>query len=190
MNKISIDQIVIVEGKYDKITLENVIDATIIPCDGFEIFKNQEQKMAIRAMAKERGAIILTDADRAGAILCSHLKTVLQGCNVYPLYIPAIEGKERRKATFSKERLLGVEGMDQEMLRGLFEQFRAEPISDAIRTIALYEFKLTGCQGAKDRKAALLARLHLPPHLSNNALLRELNRRFTPEEFENFMKEK
>lgn len=187
MNKIPISQVVIVEGKYDKITLENVIDATIIPCDGFEIFKNHKQKAVLRAMAKKRGAIILTDSDRAGAALRSHLAQVLQKCEVYMLYTPAIEGKEKRKATASKEGLLGVEGMNFSILHDLFEEFRAEPIPTLINSTHLYEVGLSGCFGAKERKTALLRSLRLPPHLSNNALLKELNRRFTPESFYDFM---
>ena len=78
MKKIPIDQVVIVEGKYDKITLENIIDATIISCDGFELFKNDSLKSSLKEMARERGAIILTDSDRAGAIIRSHLRQILQ----------------------------------------------------------------------------------------------------------------
>ena len=185
MNKIVVEPIVIVEGKYDKITLSNVIDATIIPCDGFGIFKNEQQKQAIRAMALQRGAIILTDSDRAGAIIRSHLNRVLQGCRVHTLYIPAISGKERRKNTVSKEGLLGVEGIDSAVLRQLFEGFSAvAPVSKEILPQHLYERELSGHAGSKEKKAALLSRLQLPPHLSNNALLKELNRRFTLEEFD------
>lgn len=187
MNKIPINQVVIVEGKYDKITLENVIDATIIPCDGFEVFKNTKQKAALRAMAMERGAIILTDSDRAGAVLRAHLAQVLQKCEVYMLYTPAIAGKEKRKATASKEGLLGVEGMNFGVLHDLFAEFRAEPIPMLINSTHLYEAGLCGCFGAKERKLKLLRSLQLPPHLSNNALLKELNRRFTPESFFDFM---
>lgn len=179
----------IVEGKYDKITLENVIDATIVVCDGFGIFKNETQKKALRAMAKESGAIILTDSDRAGSLLRSYLQTILQGCEVYPLYIPAVRGKEKRKASYSKEGYLGVEGTDSAVLRRLFEEFRAEPIGSAIQATDLYELGLTGSPGAADRKGCLLRELSLPPHLSNKALLKELNRRFTPETLRMFLEQ-
>lgn len=189
MNKIPIRQIVIVEGKYDKITLENVIDGTIIPCDGFGIFKNKEQREALRKMAKECGAIILTDSDRAGAVIRSHLQTILQGAEVYTLYIPAVSGKEKRKPSYSKEGYLGVEGMDAAVLRRLFEEFRAEPIGTAIQAPDLYERGLTGVPGAYERKATLLQSLGLPPHLSNKALLKELNRRFDPSTFAAYINE-
>ena len=187
MNRIPVKQIVIVEGKYDKIALENVIDATIIPCDGFGIFKNDEQKNALRAMAKDRGAIILTDSDSAGNLLRSYLQTILQNTEVYPLYIPAVPGKEKRKASFSKEGFIGVEGTDVAVLRRLFEDFRAEPAGTAIQAAHLYLVGLTGSPGAAERKSALLNVLQLPPHLSNKALLKELNRRFDPETFDSFI---
>lgn len=188
MNKIPVDPIVIVEGKYDKITLDNIIDATIIPCDGFGIFKNEERRMALRALAKERGAIILTDSDRSGAIIRSHLQTILQGADIHILLIPAIAGKEKRKPTYSKEGLLGVEGMTADVLRGLFIDFGSKPISNAIKPIDLYNAGLSGVEGAQKRRSALLKTLMLPPHISNNLLLKELNRRFSIEEFYEFVK--
>lgn len=188
MNRIPISQIVLVEGKYDKIALENLIDGTIIACDGFQIYHDQEKKQAIRALAMERGAIILTDADSAGAQLRSFLQTILQGAQVYTLYTPAVEGKERRKTAPSKEGYLGVEGFDAQTLYGLFSEFRAEPIPAHIQAQTLFSYGLTGRPGAKERKEALLRALSLPPHLSNKALLRELNRRFTEETLEELIK--
>lgn len=187
MNRIPIRQIVIVEGKYDKIALENIIDATIIACDGFQIFKNEQQKKALRAMAKECGAIILTDSDRAGGLLRSYLQTILQNTDIYTLYIPAVPGKEKRKASYSKEGYLGVEGTDSAVLRRLFEEFRAEPIGTAIQASHLYELGLTGAEGSAARKRILLDSLKLPPHLSNKALLKELNRRFDPKSFIDYL---
>ncbi len=183
MKKIPIDQVVIVEGKYDKITLENIIDATVISCDGFELFKNDSLKSSLKEMAKERGAIILTDSDRAGAIIRSHLRKILQNAEVYCLYIPSIEGKEKRKKAPGKEGLLGVEGMNAEVLTRLFLEFEAKPIPNVIKSTDLYEYGLSGCMGAKDKKGRLLNYLKLPRHLSNNALLKELNRRYTKDEF-------
>ncbi len=183
MKKIPIEQVVIVEGKYDKITLENVIDATIISCDGFELFKNDSLKSSLKEMAKERGAIILTDSDRAGAVIRSHLRRILQNSEVYCLYIPSISGKEKRKKAPGKEGLLGVEGMSVEILADLFKEFEAKPIPTAITATDLYECGLSGCVGSKAKKETLLERLNLPRHLSNNALLKELNRRYSKEEF-------
>lgn len=189
MNKLPIDPIVIVEGKYDKIALDNIIDATILTCDGFGIFKNEEQRLALRKLARDRGAIILTDSDRAGAVIRSHLQTILQGATVYTLYIPPIAGKEKRKTTPSKEGLLGVEGIDAEILRNLFLDFKAEPIGNEIKPVDLYELGLSGQEGSKDKKQKLLRSLMLPPHLSNNSLLKELNRKFSKESFYNYVKD-
>ncbi len=190
MKKIPIKQIILVEGKYDKITLENIVDGIIIPCDGFGIFKNEEQKKAIREMAKRYGAIILTDSDRAGNVIRSYLQTILQGAELYPLYIPAVPGKEKRKTSYSKEGYLGVEGIDSKTLYRLFEEFRAEPVGTAIQARDLFEYGLTGSSGASERKADLLRSLDLPPHLSNKALLKELNRRFDSQSFKAFINNK
>lgn len=189
MNRIPISQIVLVEGKYDKITLENLIDATIIVCDGFQIYHDTEKRKAIRALALARGAIILTDADSAGAQLRSFLQTLLQGAQVYILYTPAVEGKERRKNAPSKEGYLGVEGIQTDILYRLFSDFRAEPAPERFQAQTLFSLGLTGTPGARERKEMLLRALSLPPHLSNKALLRELNRRFTEEELERFLSE-
>ena len=189
MNKLPIDPIVIVEGKYDKIALDNIIDATILTCDGFGIFKNEDQRLALRKLARDRGAIILTDSDRAGAVIRSHLQTILQGVTVYTLYIPPIAGKEKRKTTPSKEGLLGVEGIDAEILRNLFLDFKAEPIGNEIKPVDLYELGLSGQEGSKDKKQKLLRSLMLPPHLSNNSLLKELNRKFSKESFYDYVKD-
>lgn len=188
MNKIPISQIVLVEGKYDKISLENIIDATIIPCDGFEIFKDEQKKLAIKELAKKRGAILLTDSDSAGAKIRSYLSVILQDAEVYPLYIPAVEGKEKRKSSPSKEGLLGVEGMNSKVLRGLFENFRAVPVENKFSAYDLYRLGFAGSEGAKAKKDALLKALSLPPHLSNNALLKELDRRWSMEDLEHFSK--
>lgn len=189
MNKIPISQIVLVEGKYDKITLENIIDATIIPCNGFGIFKDEEKKKAIRNLAKERGAILLTDSDSAGAKLRSYLSVILQGAQVYPLYIPAIKGKEKRKTVPSKEGYLGVEGMDAKVLYRAFKDFKAEAVKKKFTANDLYRLGFTGNEGSKAKKEALLRALSLPPHLSNKALLKELDRRWSLEDLEQFSAE-
>ena len=68
---IRLDRPVIVEGKYDKIALKNIVDALIITTDGFGIFKNKEKCDLIRHLARKNGVIILTDSDSAGAIIRS-----------------------------------------------------------------------------------------------------------------------
>lgn len=189
MNRIPIDQVILVEGKYDKITLDSIVDATVIAVDGFGIFKNEAKKKALRTMAQQRGVIILTDSDSAGGLLRSYLQTILQGCEIYTLYVPAVPGKEKRKTSYSKEGFLGVEGTDPQVLRNLFSGFQAAPVPVTLTATDLYEYGLTGVPGASERKLALLMALGLPPHLSNNALLKELNRRFDPHSFSLFLKD-
>ena len=181
MKRIPISQIVIVEGRYDKITLENVIDAVIIPCDGFAVFKNEELKASLKSMARRHGAILLTDPDQAGAVIRNYLKTILQGAEVYPLYVPALDGKEKRKKTPSQEGYLGVEGTDAEILRGLFSRFEAKNPAPSVFAADLYEWGIIGKPNSSGKKASLLKKMELPPHLSTSALLKEINRRFTRE---------
>ncbi len=190
MSKIPISQIVLVEGKYDKIMLENLLDATIIPCDGFGIYRKLPKRNALQSMARERGAIILTDSDSAGLKIRSFLHTLLQGAALYDLYIPAVVGKEKRKQAGSKEGLLGVEGMQATLLKQLFVEFRAVPVSNEITAADLMVHGLSGCTGAQKKKEDLLARLRLPPHLSNKSLLKELNRRFTLQELDAYLRKK
>ena len=112
MEKLKIDRPIIVEGRYDKITLSAVLDAHVIPTNGFSIFNDQEKLALIRRLAAERGVIVLTDADGAGKLIRAHMSSALPKDRVIHLYTPAIEGKEKRKASPSKEGLLGVEGME------------------------------------------------------------------------------
>lgn len=99
------------------------------------------------------------------------------------MYVPSIEGKEKRKKAPGKEGLLGVEGMSTEILTNLFQDFEAKPIPNVINSVDLYECGFSGLAGSKNKKEKLLDYLKLPRHLSNNALLKELNRRYTKEEF-------
>ena len=123
MDKIKLRQAVIVEGKYDKIRLASLLDTLIIDIGGFRIYKDEEKLALIRALAKTRGLIILTDSDRAGFQLRSYLGGSIPKEQITHVYIPDIHGKERRKAQPGKEGLLGVEGMDTETLKHLFDAF-------------------------------------------------------------------
>ena len=114
---IKIDEIVVVEGKYDKIRLSSVVDATIITTDGFGIFKNKEKQKLIRKLAQERGILILTDSDNAGFMIRSFLKGIVDNSKIRHAYIPDLYGKEKRKSSPSAEGKLGVEGMSEQVLR-------------------------------------------------------------------------
>ena len=123
MEKLKIPYTIIVEGRYDKIKLSSVCDARIVTTDGFGIFKKQEKLSLIRALAKDLPVIVLTDSDGAGKLIRSHITSALPREKIIQLYIPQIEGKERRKTAPSAEGTLGVEGIDVDVLRNLFLPF-------------------------------------------------------------------
>lgn len=179
---------IIVEGKYDKAKLSGVVDGVIITTDGFGVFKSDEKKALIRRLG-ERGVIILSDSDGGGRVIRSHLKGMLGGIKVYNLYIPQIEGKERRKAAPSKEGFLGVEGISNEILADMFENFaklHPETVDNCgkhtdilggrdITKAFLYEMKLNGCDNASENRKYLCKSLGLPPDMTVNALAEALN---------------
>lgn len=178
--KLKIDRPVIVEGKYDKITLSAVLDAHIIPTGGFSIFNQKEKLALIRRLGEERGVIVLTDSDGAGKLIRAHLSSALPKEKIIHLYTPAIEGKESRKKTPSKEGLLGVEGMAADRLRALFAPFavggeerpaRGRPVEKR----DFYADGLSGGAGAAQKREALAAHFSLPRGMSANALLEAIN---------------
>ncbi len=182
---IRLQQAVIVEGKYDKIKLENIVDALILPTYGFEIFKDKTRMNLIRRLAKTRGIILLTDSDSAGFMIRSHIAGSVQEGKVYHAYIPDLYGKERRKTSPSKEGKLGVEGVPEQVLlealaqAGVLPEEGAPPSAAEQRQITrtdLYEDGLSGGADSRRKRQALLAALDLPERLSTGALLDVLNR--------------
>lgn len=187
---IVLDRPVIVEGKYDKQKLSAVLDATIITTNGFGIFNDKEKRTLIRRLAEKNGIIVLTDADGAGMVI----RNLLRGCvpkeKVTHLYIPAVAGKERRKAAPSKEGLLGVEGIDTETLTRIFAPFAVNAEGSSCREHAavtktdFYEAGLSGGAGSAAQRDRLAKRLRLPPHMSANALLEAVNLLYSRDEYE------
>lgn len=112
---------IIVEGKYDKARLSQVVSAPILTTEGFGIFNNAEKKALIRKLG-EHGVILLCDSDGGGKVIRSFLKGILAPELVYDLYIPQVAGKERRKRHGSKAGFLGVEGIDNATLTGIFDR--------------------------------------------------------------------
>ena len=191
MEKIKIDMPVIVEGKYDKIKLESVIDAPIITCNGFRIFKNHEKRALLRALSEKNKLIVLADSDHAGMMIRSHISGVIPKDRLINLYTPQIEGKERRKDKPSKEGFVGVEGVDVEILRKIFEPFAsgyAENDSRKITKTDLYSLGLSGTDNASEKRAAVCAELGLPRDISANAMLEALNLLVSYEELEETVK--
>ena len=183
---IKIKEAVIVEGKYDKMQLSKVCDALIITTDGFRIFKDKDKREFLKALAQRQGLIILTDSDRAGFVIRSHLKSFIPQEFIKNIYIPDIKGKEKRKDKPSKEGLLGVEGISEETLSELLREAEAkciEPKGDPITKADLYALGLSGQEGSNILRQALIKELSLPSRLSANSLLEILNSAYTREEF-------
>lgn len=178
MEKLKIAKVVVVEGKYDKITLENVIDAFILTTDGFGIFKNEEKATLFRRLAKEKGLIVLSDADGAGLVIRNYFNSIIPKEHLTHLYIPKREGKEKRKREGSKEGLLGVEGMTKELLYQLFLPYadgaRFEPIEE-ITLMTLYEDGFRGKENSEEKRKMLLRALDLPDNLSAKAAVSAIN---------------
>lgn len=179
---------VIVEGKYDKITLENVIDALIIPTNGFSVFKDKEKRDLIRLLAKEKGVIVMTDSDNAGNLIRSYIKKIVGESKIINVYVPALSGKEKRKAKASKEGLLGVEGMTPEIIEKALEKsgvFGREVASKRrkITKNDMYLLGLSGRENSSIKRKQLLKKLELPQSLSSSAMLDILNTLYTYEEF-------
>lgn len=176
---IKIKEAIIVEGKYDKIKLSNLIDTLIIETNGFGIYKDKSRLEFIRALARERGIVLLTDSDHSGFQIRNYIAAGIPKDRIKHIYIPDIYGKEKRKAEPSKEGKLGVEGMGDELLLKLFEAagVSAERTvkTDPVTNYDLYELGISGAPNAKQNKKKLLSVLNLPEFLSTNSLLSYIN---------------
>lgn len=188
---IRIREAIIVEGRYDKNTLAQIVDAPILETSGFGIFHDRQRLALLRRLAETRGIIVLTDSDGAGFVIRNYLRCAIDPSQVKHAYIPDISGKERRKRTASKEGKLGVEGMRPdvllEALRRAGATIEGEETMAAGARITKADLYAAGLTGGADSRAArqwLLAQLDLPEHLSTNALLEVLNALMTREEFQ------
>lgn len=188
---IRIREAIIVEGRYDKNTLAQIVDAPILETSGFGIFHDRQRLALLRRLAETCGIIVLTDSDGAGFVIRNYLRGAIDPSQVKHAYIPDIVGKERRKRTASKEGKLGVEGMCPDVLLEALRRAGATiegedaPAPGARITKAdLYAAGLTGGADSKAARQRLLAQLDLPEHLSTNALLEVLNALMTREEFQ------
>ena len=181
---------IVVEGRYDKNTLSQVVDAVILETAGFGVFKDQERLALLRRLAQQRGIIVLTDSDGAGFVIRNFLKGAIPPEQVKHAYIPDIRGKERRKRAPGQEGKLGVEGMPPQLLLEALERAGATFLDgDGPRSprgeltpAQLYVLGLTGRPDSAQRRQALLKRLDLPEHMSAKALLTVLNALYTSDE--------
>ncbi len=192
---IKINQAIIVEGKYDKIKLESIVDALIIPTDGFAVFKDTEKQKFIRRLADEKGILILTDSDSAGFMIRSFIGKTVSSDKVFHAYIPDIFGKEKRKSEYSKEGKLGVEGVNKEIIIGALEKSgiafseNGKTESRKITHYDLYYYGLSGKPGSKEKRETFLEFISLPVRLSSSSFVKALNMFMTYEEFCDKIKE-
>lgn len=191
---VKIKEAIVVEGRYDRNTLSQIVDATIFETNGFGIFKNKEQMALLRTVAQKRGLIVLTDSDGAGFVIRNHLKSAIPGAYLKHAYIPDIAGKERRKAAPGKEGKLGVEGMRPEVI---LEALRAcgatfdDETQDSPRTAItkqdFVELGLSGGTDSSEKRLCVQKAMNLPEHMSANALLQALNLLMTADELRNLV---
>lgn len=185
MQKLKVSQVMIVEGKYDKIKLSSVVDGVIICTNGFQIYNDSDTVSLIRKYAETKGIIILTDSDSAGFQIRNHLKSIISEGKITNLYIPEIFGKEKRKSAPSKEGKLGVEGIDAQLIREVFERSgvldNTDPDREVLTRSDMYKLGLSGKHDSSVLRKKLCQKLELPLNLSAKALLEYLNTAFSKE---------
>ena len=187
---IHIREAIVVEGKYDKNTLSQLVDAPVFETGGFGILTDGEKLSMLRRVAEKRGLVILTDPDGAGFVIRNYLKGALPKDKVLHAYVPDVFGKEKRKKTPGKEGKLGVEGMKKEVLLKALQDAGAtidgesrEKNAQPITHTDFFELGLSGGKDSRQKRQKLLAALELPMHLSSTALLDAVNLLYTREEF-------
>lgn len=184
---IKLKQAVIVEGKYDKIRLENILDATIITTDGFGIFKDNDKKSLIKILAEKCGIIILTDSDHAGQMIRKHIEKIVPKEQFTSVYLPTILGKEKRKTTPSAQGLLGVEGTDDAIILEALDRVgvtgeKQEKSGRKITKTDLFNIGVSGTDGSKEKREKLCLYLGLPS-LPANSLIDVINSLYGYEDF-------
>ncbi len=187
---ISIKETIIVEGEYDKIKLQSVVDANILVTGGFRIFKDKEMQRLIRKLAKKDGIVIFTDSDRAGFLIRNFLKNTTAGETVFHAFIPEIKGKEKRKTVPGKEGILGVEGMESSIILEALERSGAT-LSDGqrkekerITKLDLYRAGFYGKEYSKQKREEFLKKNGLPARISANMLVEVINLLFNKKDLE------
>ncbi len=184
---LNIKQTIVVEGKYDKIKLSEFISSNIICTNGFRIFKDRDKLNIIRKIAEKTGIIILTDSDYAGFMIRNYLKKTIDKKYIIDAYIPVVYGKERRKSIFSKEKKLGVEGIDKNIILKCIES-ACGALQDVdnrkyISKLDLYNLNLAGCKDSRNNRRKLIKALGIPENISVNGLLDVINTIMEYEEF-------
>ena len=192
---VKIREAIVVEGRYDKNTLTQIVDAPILETAGFGIFKDKKQMALLRRVAEKRGLIVFTDSDGAGFVIRNHIKSAIPGKYLKHAYIPDILGKERRKSAPGKEGKLGVEGMSREIIlealrrAGATIEGECASAANQITKQDLVDLGLSGGPDSGAKRLALLKKCSLPEHMSANAMLQALNLLYSLEELEEITKE-
>jgi ribonuclease M5 len=191
---VKIREAIVVEGRYDKNTLSQIVDAPIFETGGFQIHKDKEMLALLREVSKKRGLIVFTDSDGAGFVIRNFLKGAIPAQHLKHAYIPDVYGKEKRKATPGKEGKLGVEGMTPDIILEALHRagatFEDGTVTDK-KEITKQDFMELGLSGGKDSRLLrkrLLCKLNLPEHMSANAMLQAINLLYTKEELFELMK--
>ena len=185
---VKIKEAILVEGRYDKNTLSQIVDAPILETNGFGIFKDKKQMQLLRQVAEKRGLIVFTDGDGAGFVIRNHVKSAIPGKYLKHAYTPDIFGKERRKEKAGKEGKLGVEGMKPEIILEALRKAGATiagedaPVSRSVTKQDMMDLGLSGGPDSAAKRLALLKKLNLPEHMSANVLLQALNLLYSLEE--------
>ena len=194
---VKIQEAIVVEGRYDKNTLSQIVEAPILEPSGFGIVKDREQMALLRRVAEKRGLIVFTDPDGAGFVIRNHIKSAIPGKYLKHAYIPDIPGKERRKAAPGKEGKLGVEGMTPEVILSALKAAGAtmeggSPAAGPREPITkqdFFEWGLSGGPDSGEKRRKLLKRLELPERMTANALLQAVNLFCIREELEDILRE-
>ena len=185
---VKVREAIVVEGRYDKNTLSQIVDAPIFETSGFHIMKDKETLMLLRRIAAARGLIVFTDSDGAGFVIRNYLKGAIPADQLKHAYIPDIPGKERRKSAPGKEGKLGVEGMTPDVIleslrrAGATMEQGETVLTGGITKQDMMELGLSGGADSSFKRKALLKHLQLPEHMSSNAMLQALNLLLTKEE--------
>lgn len=193
---VKIKEAILVEGRYDKNALSQIVDAPILETAGFGIFKDKKQMDLLRKVAQTRGLIVLTDSDGAGFVIRNHIKSAIPAQYLKHAYIPDIMGKERRKAAPGKEGKLGVEGMTPEVILDALRKAGAtigcedSATGGCITKQDMMALGLSGGKNSSEKRKLLQKKLDLPEHLSANALLQALNLLYSPGELEELLKKR
>lgn len=192
---VKIKEAIVVEGRYDKNTLAQIVDAPILETSGFGIFKDKQQMELLRRVAQTRGLIVFTDPDGAGFVIRNHIKSAIPGKFLKHAYIPDVYGKERRKTAPGKEGKLGVEGMDPNTIiealtrAGATIEGESAASRNQITKQDLMELGLSGGAEASGHRLTLLKKLNLPERMSANAMLQALNLLYSLEELSELVRE-